>query len=215
MDLSIVKEFYLAHQIAVQLGVAMAFLVAAVKWGRQFLRALQKRASQLAWLFSEQHEHETILASLAVIQGELTRNGGSSLKDSIDRIEKNVDKVKDRQTAINAYIRTSFNTNSKPIFECDPRGHLIYMNKAFLEMAQFRESDLLDMGWVNLISPSCRDRVQELWFEAVNDQRNFDEIIEYQKPDGERYAVHVQAYIIRSGSSRNLGYIGEVTVIEE
>ena len=146
-------------------------------------------------------------ATLKRIEGELTTNGCSSIKDIL------ID-LRDRQSSFDAYLNAQMNVQKLALFRTDKDGKVIANNRYHQRLIGFSFEELKGDGWVNVIHPDDRTRVHKLWSEAVAENREFSENIKYIKPGGDPYMVHVEAYreLDRSGTIR--GYLGVVTVIE-
>ena len=190
-------------QILITLGAgvtALGLLYSAVKWMWKFGR---DKIEHVSWLFTERHDHAKIFLALDDIKLQLINNGGTSLKDSIDRVELN-------QEFQLAYMRTSQHASDKAIFETNSKGEVVYVNLAYMRLTGFSNTEVMNMGWVNSIAPSERDHVVRKWLKAVASQRNFDEYITLMRPDGEEYKAHARAYVIPSISGEVLGHFGEV-----
>lgn len=104
------------------------------------------------------------------IKKEVTPNGGSSIKDSINRIEK-------RQIMIDKRSKAVFYTFSDPIFEVDEKGNILWANQAF--HTAMGTKNLKGLDWVSFIDEifrehflreleSCSDRLREFKFETVS-----------------------------------------------
>ena len=151
---------------------------------------------------------EKVAASLREVSSELKPNGGSSLRDAVNRQTHSLNYLK-------LYFKASMHTNNKAIFETNGEGHVVYVNRAFVKLTGFTEAQLMGMRWVNLIHPSNRDQVVERWMNAVKNNRDFDDTLIYQTPDGDPYQVHAIAYVIMDdnapkGADKILGHLGEI-----
>jgi PAS domain S-box-containing protein len=186
-------------------GVITAVTVIVVAMTKSY-KNLKDGVSRISWLFSEQHDHKVIKESLDSIASQLTNNGGTSLKDAVDRIES-------KQDFMTAHMRTSLHANSKAIFETDREGGIIYVNKAYMRLTGFSGSEVNDMGWVNIIHHEDRSAVVRKWKNAVESRRDFDEYLRIEKPGGERFDAHAMAYVIRNHDGRMLGHIGELLTV--
>ena len=104
------------------------------------------------------------------IKKEVTPNGGSSIKDSINRIEK-------RQIMIDKRSKAVFYTFKDPIFEVDEKGNILWANQAF--HTAMGTKNLKGPDWVSFIDEifrehflreleSCSDRLREFKFETVS-----------------------------------------------
>jgi PAS domain S-box-containing protein len=200
MDLEILGE---SGKVIIYFGAIAAAITALIMFIKRVHRWFQSTYAGLEWVFSEEHDHKMIQNSLDAITLELTNNGGTSLKDAIDRIEH-------KQDFMSAHMRTHLNTNSKSIFETDAEGGLIYVNRAYTRMTGFSAHEVKESGWLNAIQPAHRKRILDLWKDAVEARRDFDEVVPFQKPDGTKYDAHAMAYVIRNDAGKMMGHIGEV-----
>ena len=192
----------LKHLILISGGLT-ALATISVLFAKVY-KNIKRSFEQIAWLFSEQHDHQIIKASLDEIALQLTNNGGTSLKDAIDRIEH-------KQDFMTARMQTHLHTNDKALFETDREGYIIYINKAYQKLTGLGGGDAKEMGWVNVIDSKDRDRVVKSWFNAVKARRDFDEHLDLITADGQVCRARATAYIIRDGKGRMLGHIGEVS----
>lgn len=99
-------------------------------------------------------DHKELIKNVSLIKKEITPNGGSSLKDAINRIEK-------RQLIIDERSKAVFYGKDKPIFEIDNHGNIQWANKQFHKMMGHKNLSGLD--WVSFIDePERKDFLSEL-----------------------------------------------------
>lgn len=164
--------------------------------------------SRIAYMFNAKAAHGDLNEKLDQIMGQLIPNGGSSIKDSLDRIE-------DKQSFFSSFLQAQMNVNQKAIFQTDAEGKCIWVNRPHARMTGFQASEVMGDGWINVIAPECREIVMEKWQEAVDSEREFDENIWYIRTDKKtRYCVNVHAYKIEGVNGELRGYIGEVTYLD-
>lgn len=156
-----------------------------------------------------------LVETIEELRREFVSNGGSSLKDSITRIELVQTIIESKQEHVFAFIRTHANTNTKALFETDENGACIWINRAHARLTRFSIHEIMGDGWVNVIAPETRESTYASWHKAVLQKREFDEILTYVNPTtSERYKVHVIAYpVLVYGALK--GYLGEVTYYPE
>jgi len=115
---------------------------------------------------------------LDVIHKEFSPNGGSSMKDSINRIEHSIGvlrkdvaeevfKTGSRQWALVA-------TQKDPVWESDANGLAIRVNSQLSNLVQRGFEDFKGAGWENVIHILDRERVSAEWEEAVSKARAFE-----------------------------------------
>jgi len=114
--------------------------------------------------------HDYLTESIKQIKGELTTNGGSSIKDAINRIES-------RQIMIDKRTKAIFYNEKDAIFEVDASGNILWANKRFHDILGCKNIKGLD--WVSYIDElhrdyflreleSCSEKLRELKFETKN-----------------------------------------------
>ena len=137
--------------------------------------------------------HDYLVDSLKQIKGELTTNGGSSIKDAINRIEK-------RQIMIDKRSKAVFYNVEEAIFEVDQNGFILWANKSFHNIMGTKNIKGLD--WISYIDEpqrenflrefeSCSERLRELKFET-------------QSADGK--GIKFSGFPYRDGN-RNFGFL--------
>ena len=114
--------------------------------------------------------HDYMVENISHIKSELMTNGGSSIKDAINRIEK-------RQIMIDKRSKAVFYKVESPIFEVDEKGNLLWANKLFHD--NMGTKNLKGLDWVTFIDEpqreyflreleSCSEKLRELSFETVS-----------------------------------------------
>jgi len=114
--------------------------------------------------------HDYMTENISHIKNELMTNGGSSIKDAINRIEK-------RQIMIDKRSKAVFYKVDSPIFEVDENGNLLWANKKFNDIRG--NKNLKGIDWVVLIDEpqreyflreleSCSEKIRELSFETIS-----------------------------------------------
>lgn len=98
---------------------------------------------------------------------QFERNGGSSFRDSIDRIERTVTLQDSRQRILLGLVPYS-------VTETDDKGKLIFCNRVFLQWTGRLEDEVQGDGWVNVVHPDDRERLRREWDEAVVEKRAYE-----------------------------------------
>ena len=183
------------------IGAILALLVFLWR-GRNWIAGVWRN---VRYLCSAREMQENILESLNEIKEQMKPNGGNSIRDSLNRIER-------RQERDGAFLKTQLNAHHKALFECDASGRCVWTNRPHTHLTGFTLDQMRGMGWINLVAANEREAVMSKWMRAVNDKREFDDNITYLAADGSRYLVHVNAYVIRHEETGEvLGFLGEVT----
>jgi len=112
--------------------------------------------------------HFVLMKTIEDIKKEVTPNGGSSIKDVINRIEK-------RQIMIDKRTKAIFYNLDNSIFEVDQNGNILWANRSFHKALGTK--NLKGLDWVSIIDESeresflreiesCSKTVRELKFET-------------------------------------------------
>ena len=112
--------------------------------------------------------HFILVKTIEDIKKEVTPNGGSSIKDVINRIEK-------RQIMIDKRTKAIFYNLDNSIFEVDQNGNILWANRSFHKALGTK--NLKGLDWVSIIDESeresflreiesCTKTVRELKFET-------------------------------------------------
>lgn len=136
---------------------------------------------------------------------EFKPNHGSSLRDSINRIE---DALHNLQTT----DRLILNKSDEAHFQTNEKGECVWVNRAFCDLIKTPISNALNYGWLDFIEPEMRDDVVKEWKSCVKERRQFNMKFNYLTLDGEQVRVHVHS-LINVKNGKMTGSIGTVTPI--
>lgn len=138
---------------------------------------------------------------MATVREQVTKNGGSSLLDAVNRIEEKVTDL----LATNEVLQQ---ISSKPLFKTDKDGNCIWVNSAYSEAVGKTLDDLKGHGWAGIISDEDKSRVSSSWKLAILDHRRFDDIFTViNDVKDKKITVRCRAYPIMV-KERLLGYLG-------
>lgn len=143
------------------------------RWGWPWLRGFCRGLSKLG----------EVDEKLTKVLKEVLPNGGTSLRDSINRTE----------TAVTVLINT---TRAQwdamgmfAIFEADADGEYKYVNNEFQRWVNHTEGEMLGYGWVNCLAAQDRDRVRAEWESCLEDVRVFFLEFRLRRADGVEFPV--------------------------
>jgi PAS domain S-box-containing protein len=106
---------------------------------------------------------------LMVVFTELTPNHGSSLKDKISKMEKDITRNNELTEKIFYRQRWIMENQEIPIFESDPTGFCTWVNEKYAQFFGKSSTVFLGNGWKNIIHPDDRERVEAHWNECIRD----------------------------------------------
>lgn len=147
-------------------------------------------------------------AKLKKILAETKTNGGSSLRDQLNRIEQHV-------THLTLWTEAGQHLTAKPMFKSDQNGRFIWINTAFARMVGVGLEDLKGLGWLSFIADEDQNRISKEWDESVKDSRRFEATFSIRNSyNQEEKKVRAQAFPVQANTSV-LGFIGTWISLEE
>lgn len=174
--------------INIVLGIIAAFAVSPLL---KLIKNLYNKMKDIYTLSSR-------LKKLDDIHAQLLPNGGSSVRDSIDRIE--------RKLSFNTeWIRLSDRDSGRMVFHLDANGDLEWANMGFLQLFDLDLQDALGQGWLSKIERSFYLGVSQEIQSALDDNRDININFEME---GSVY--HLQCRVLKNKSVR-FGFLGVIT----
>jgi PAS domain S-box-containing protein len=159
------------------------------------------------WLkpsYDNQKKFKEAMPHIEQIVAQLSPNGGASLRDAIDRIERRMILVEEKQNVYLMDVRHG-------IFETNHSGKITGVNRTFCRMLNCTENELTGYGWLNFVE-NQKD-IFERFNHCVSNEIEFKMTFDMKKTTGELVHVTCSANPLRSSIDKSLiGYLG---VIEE
>jgi len=189
MDITLI---HLIGAILTAIAALFALMKPAKKWGKAL------------WLKTGGRNG----AKIDLILGELTPNGGMSLKDAVMRIEE-------RQHGMDAFFRAQLNLHNVAIVRTDAEGKLTAINRQYQRMTGYSLVEVEGDGWINAIHPDDRAKVKKQWEEAIAGGREYIEDIKFLTASGETILTHASVFREIDAQDNIRGYLGTITPILE
>lgn len=141
---------------------------------------------------------------------ELTPNHGSSIKDKINKMDKQLSENTILTTRIFDRQRWLLDNQNITVFESDNDGKCLWTNKKYCDWLKRDDKYFLGHGWKNAIHPEDRERVSEYWETCMTDGRDFENIFRMIGRDAKIYNI----YCIANKSVNNNGYMGIIKIVD-
>jgi len=156
------------------------------------------------WLKNKFKEISELYQKIQVIAQEFRPNGGSTLRDAINRIETKVSLQQQTTTAI---------IKSFPIgtWISDEKGKCIDVNKNLCRIMSRTEAEIKGDNWANWLLE--KDEVYEEWKRCVENDTNFDLEYTYILPDRRKQKVHGFAQRLKNEKGELIGFLGTLDPI--
>lgn len=148
-------------------------------------------------------DHEELKEAIQVIRSEVTPNGGSSLKDVVNKLKITCDRIEIRQKLLDQRSKAALHYQTKPLFETDRSGNLTWCNEAFRDLAEINEGDCKDSDWIALIDEEERENFLKELESCLKMCRKLD--ITTVSVNGS--TIHFMGYPYRIGKGLHEGFL--------
>lgn len=184
------------------LGASVAGLVGWV-WRAGLYGVWRAAVDYMATPVAMRRAFASVQEQLAAIRHEVLPNGGGSLRDSVDRTE--------RQTSILShglnFLLSEAHTVSVVL---SPDGLVTEVSPRGPEKLGVRAADLLGDGWLSHIAPEHSASVADDIRAAIRQQRGTAREIAFIARDGTRYLCAVELRPVRDPRGGVSGFLGFV-----
>jgi PAS domain S-box-containing protein len=169
--------------------------------GLRPLWALGRKAVRAINMFEEK------LELLERVAASVRPNGGTSLRDVVDRIERNTQTAAIRARAI-------FYLSDQAAMESDGDGNCVFVSRRWQQLTGLAPEEAQGTGWLLAVVPEDREAVQASWEAAVHEHRVFSADFHLQsRQSGVVYLVHTHAAPLVTPDGVYVGHVGTSTVL--
>lgn len=160
------------------------------------------------WLKQRYDEGRELYGKIQKMAEEFRPNGGSTLRDAINRIEEKVTLQEQKTLAI---------IKSLPLgsWVANEKGKFVDLNKSLCRITGRTESELKGDNWITWVHPNEKDDVFDEWKRCVDSDLNFDMEFTFVLPSGKLQKVHAIAYQLRDSNSKLIGFLGTLSAVKE
>lgn len=142
--------------------------------------------------------------TLDLIRYQLAPNGGTTLRDVVDRIEQGL-KMSDQRH------RLLIMDSPFAVFEADRNGMVISVNRTYCMWVGRSADELMGNGWLNVLATGSRDGVADEWKDAISDRREFSADIPIKMSSGSTESLACTASPMYSTKGDIVGWMGIMT----
>lgn len=189
-------------------------------WKKIIKPAILKRKELVLHREENSKRMKDALSKLDRVLKEVLPNGGSSLRDSINRVEKNITLIESNVNAINDKVdsledthRISLNMQQIAFWISGKQGECKYASPAMCKLVKRVESEMLGNGWISCISHEDTKRISEAWEISIEEDRTFDEIYTFTS-GGNSVKVHGIAFHKKDVKGKYIGSYGTLTKLK-
>ncbi len=135
------------------------------------------------------------------------------------RVTAEIENRKNQKNLNNSEYRYRNLIETAPIaiFQTDPQGNCLYVNKNWRQVTDTTDSETLGLGlsWANIIHPDDVAMVSSNWFSSIKRQRIFRQELRFPLKDGSIRWVYAQAAPEYDLEGNLIGYVGTLIDITE
>jgi PAS domain S-box-containing protein len=162
---------------------------------------------------------DSLSNTIMEIKNELKTNGGSTIKDIVIKLQKDVHSALSNHThgisrnrVIFKFLGFSHDHNGLGIYETDNMGKCTYVTSRYCEITGLTESQALQHGWIESIHPDDRSKVHQEFMESVQEGRLFNMTFRIRNVlTNNIYTVLGNAFPIVN-NTEICGYIGSISI---
>lgn len=183
-------------EISTSLGVFVAFCGSLFfVWQKVFFPLFDKGDRWVSYM-------KSLFESVEMISKELQPNHGTSIKDSVNRIDSKL-------SIIEAEISISNDNGGTPLFKCNKKGFNLAVNRKYCRLIGCSKDELLGFGWKRFTAKQGED-----WQQSLEEGReaNFDVIMENVK--GENIPLDIHCFPVLDSKGEIIHYICFLTEME-
>tara|TARA_Y100001938_G_scaffold149228_1_gene235349 strand:+ start:228 stop:812 length:585 start_codon:yes stop_codon:yes gene_type:complete len=102
-------------------------------------------------------DHEEIKKSIDIIKGEVTPNGGGSLKDAVNSLKQTCKNIETTQKVLDQRSKASLHYHDRALFEVDKLGGMQWFNERFESLTEDNGTPTEGFDWVSIVDESERE----------------------------------------------------------
>lgn len=142
------------------------------------------------------------------LAAQFERNGGSSLRDAVDRTNASVKSFGEALEELNIRGRTRWRMDyGVPGWEADDRGRWISANTKLCDMFEVSEEDLTGMNWKNIVYHQDADKLFAAWERVVRESSHLNTSARCLTSCGDLVHIRFKAHAMKI-NGRVVGWIG-------
>lgn len=184
------------------LTLANATIAALILFGGYLMNFTRKIKPYIAVTDDIAH----LKKEVTLISDELKPNGGKSIKDQMNDLQKSTKTILYRQ-------RWILDNREEPIFETDEQGNFTWANDSLIRLTDRLFKDLENNNWINALCEKTRDEVNESWQIAIENKRNFEHDLVIV--DSKNRAFSAKCHAVRQDDGKYIGHFINIEEIQE
>lgn len=157
----------------------------------------------------------TVTQRVERIWQELQPNGGSSIRDHINRQTDMITRIETRQLVSEQVDKQVFAALNLGVVRCDALGRVTEINRNYSRITGRTFEEVSGTNWSNCVHPDDRESLIEEWRVCVEEGKQLDRQMRFVRPDGYVQVVHSRACALLNGDGKTIGWFGTIEKLGE
>lgn len=102
-------------------------------------------------------DQEDLKKSIETIKGEVTPNGGGSIKDAVNCLKQTCENIEKTQQVLDQRSKAALHYHDRALFEVDKFGRIKWYNEKFGMLTEDEGSPTEGFDWVSIVDESQRE----------------------------------------------------------
>lgn len=214
--LAIFKDFWPQILTGVSVGLIALFNKKIIEWLTLLVRIIITNFKK-KFVLKLTCPVPGIQSALLAIQAELHPNGGSSMRDAVNRIDKRTKDIELNVRRLNVSHEVLTEVVDAPFFRSDAKGNTTYCSNSLCRLAGMSSSkEYMGMNWLTYVHQDDLEHVRDSWNSAINEKRTYLGNFRIVNPyTGKIYKIIEKATPVFDDNDIILGWEGVITRYEE
>lgn len=214
--IAIFKDFWPQILTGVSVGLIALFNKKIIEWITLFIRVIitsfrKKLSLKLTCPVPG------IQSSLDAIRAELHPNGGSSLRDAVNRIDRRTKDMEFSIRRLNISHEVLTEVVDVPFFRSDANGNTTYCSNSLCRLAGMSSSkEYMGMNWLTYVHEDDLEHTREGWLSAIKEKRTYIGTFRIINPYSNKiYKITEKATPVLGDDNEIFGWEGVIIKYEE
>lgn len=178
-------------------------------WGKAKWEHIKKNRAAVQELvdYNISGELKKIFSQLSKIEGEVTTNGGKTLKDLSFKILHN-------QSITKGTLDAMLYLDDVPTFKCDMDGNCFFVNAAWLQLLGFNNpEDAYGEGWLRTLAAPEKEKVRKEFQDAIKSETQYvSEVNKMNISNKSVIPVKMVTRIVRDEKEEPIEIVGQLKI---
>lgn len=179
------------------------------------LAPVKQHILNIAQLSEMAFELKALLPKLGLVVKAVLPNNGSSMPDSLNRLEVAIAALQTQNDDNSALSEAMLWNHPKAMFRCDDKGSNGFVNNSYGKLLKVDTDALQGLGWRSYVLPDDILKYDSIWKQAFAEQRACWFNIRMMDSERNIIPVSVQFTVLRNHQGKFCGFLGMVDLHNE